>query len=420
MNILFIANLVPYPLDGGGKIKTFTTIKALSSKHTIDLVCFYEKENVKDAKKELSKYCRSIVMLPIRVTTSENKKYIVRKALECFLSTKSLSVHKYYQDNMARVVATLVKKNNYDIAYFNILQVYQYKSIIHRINPNIKTVLDTQNCEALIFKRNADDCRNPLKKVYLYLESIKLGRFEVKAIQDADELILLSKEDKRQLEKMAKKRLKATIIPIGVDEPGWVKKARIIDNTIKILFVGTLTWAPNNDGIIWFLENVIPQMVRKGISFELYVVGKNPSEELKRIAKRFEDKIVVTGYVDSVEEYYDMCDIMIVPLFFGSGQRVKIIEGFAHGMPIISTTVGAEGLMIKSGWNIMIANDEKTFIESIGELKSQKLRGRLSNNGKKTFAKYYSQEAIETQLNRVMIKMEDEKAGGIGFESDRN
>ena len=82
----------------------------------------------------------------------------------------------------------------------------------------------------------------------------------------------------------------------------------------------------------------------------------------------------MTGYVDSVEEYYDMCDIMIVPLFFGSGQRVKIIEGFAHGMPIISTTVGAEGLMIKSGWNIMIANDEKTFIESIGELKSQKLR----------------------------------------------
>lgn len=402
MNILFIANLVPFPLDGGGKIKTFTSIKALAKEHTIDLVCFYEKENIDDAKKALGEYCRNIIMLPIRVTTSENKKYIARKALECLFTTRSLSIHKYYQDDMKCAIISLIRKNIYDVAYFNILQMYSYKKIIKKNQPRIKTVLDTQNCEALIFKRNADTCHSIIKKAYLQLESYKLGRFESKAVQDADELILLSKEDKHQLETMAGTELKATIIPIGVDDPKWKKEIRDINDEFRILFLGTLTWAPNNDGMIWFMEKVMPRLVKEKFRIKLYIVGKNPSEKLKALAREYGDKVIITGYVESVEDYYKLCDFTIVPLFFGSGQRVKIIEGFAHGMPIISTKIGAEGLYYKHGENIMIADDSDGFLKAIYSMDSKELRLTLSNNSRQTYLSYYSPEAIETQLNKVI------------------
>lgn len=404
MKILFVANLVPYPLDGGGKIKTFTTIQSLAKKNTIDLVCFYEHENIEEARSFLGNYCRNISMLPIRVTTSENKRFIARKALECLFTPNSLSVYKYYQREMCEEIKELMSFNSYDIAYFNILQVYSYKKLISELSPSIKTVLDTQNCETLIFRRNASESKNILKKMYLQLEAKKLGRFEVEAIKDVDELILLSEADKAELEKMSKDTLKATIIPIGVTDPHYKKKIRNIIDKANILFLGTLTWAPNNDGMIWFLENVMPMLEKENVNVNLYIVGKNPSERLKNIASQYSN-IHVTGYVDSVVEYYDMCDFMIVPLFFGSGQRVKIIEGFSRGMPIISTKIGAEGLDYTHNENILIANNVEEFINGIIRMQDYELRSRLSENCRVTYIQNYSPEAIEYQLNTVINRM---------------
>ncbi len=405
MDILFIANLVPYPLDGGGKIKTFTTIQSLAKHHTIDLVCFYENENIEEAKRALGSYCRNISMLPIRVTTSENKKYIARKALKCLFTARSLSVYKYFQKEMCNEIERLMSKYSYNIAYFNILQVYSYKLIVKKLAPEIKTVLDTQNCETLILKRNVFNSKNILKKVYLKIEAKRLEKFEVKSIQDVDELILLSQEDKTELEKMAGFPLKATIIPIGVIDTNSKKEIYEVKEKLKMLFLGTLTWAPNNDGIIWFLEKVVPKLVKENIDFELYVVGKNPSERLKNLASQYTN-IYITGYVDSVAEYYDLCDFMIVPLFFGSGQRVKIIEGFSRGMPIVSTKIGAEGLAYTQDENILIADSADEFICAIIKMKDDKIRKKISTNCRETYLLYYSPEVIEQRLNVVINRLQ--------------
>lgn len=400
MEILLITNLVPYPLDNGGKIKTFTTIKALSKEHTVDLVCFYEKENQEKAKSELSKYCRNIVMLPIRVTTNENVILMMRKALASLFTPYALSIYKYKSRKMKNAILEIIKDNYYDLVYFAHLQVYSYKKLIAKMCPNIKVILDEQNCESLIFKRYADESKNIIKKLYLYIENYKLRKFESYAITDTDKLIVLSDNDKQVLEKMCRKKVDFTIIPIGVNEPEIRKQIDFDKKKIDILFLGTLTWAPNNEGMIWFMQKVMP-ILEKKIDFNLYVVGKNPSASLKKISETY-DNVTLTGYVESVVPYFKKCDFLIVPIFFGSGQRVKIIEAFSYGMPVISTSIGAEGLNYTDGKDILIADDEKQFCDSIIRLCDRKLQNTLSTNGRCLFEEFYSVDAVGKQINSVV------------------
>lgn len=398
-DILFIANLVPYPLDSGGKIKTFTSIQALSKKYTIDLLCFYESENENEAKKALQPYCRTIKMFPIRVTTREHLKYIIFQALKTLLSPIPLTVYKYHKKIMEESIYDLMKKNTYYAAYFNILQVYSYKKLIKSHDKNMKFILDAQNCETLILKRYYRETKNLVKKIYLYIEAFKLKIFECSSINDVDKLILLSNEDKKKLEKMSNKKIQCDIIPIGINPPEKVKSAESFNEKGKlcILFLGTLTWAPNNEGIIWFLENVIPKLEQNINDFKLYIVGKNPGKKLCSLTLN-NKHIELTGYVDSVEPYFEKCDLMVVPLFIGSGQRVKIIESFSRGMPVVSTSIGAEGLEYVDGESILIADDSASFANKIIELNDVNLRKKLSVNGKKIYQKNYSVNAVSDKI----------------------
>lgn len=410
MNILFLANLVPYPLDNGGKMKTFTTIKALSENNEIDLLCFYEKESVIQAKEVLQQYCRNIVLLPIRVTTSENKIYMINNAIKCLFTKEPLNVFKYRKKQMMTEIESMMSENKYDVIYYNYLHMYLYSPFIKKKFPDARHILDTQNCETLILKRYAENSKNIIKKIYLSIETSKLSYFEKWAIQDADKVIFLSREDEKELQSMCCNKVNGTIIPIGLDTPVLTKKHReIINGESNILFIGTLTWAPNNEGIIWFLENVFERVIIDFPLIKLYIVGKNPSERLREIARKYKENIVVTGYVESVDEYYNICDFTIVPLFFGSGQRVKIIEAFSKGMPVISTKIGAEGLEYVDGESILIADDKEKFIECIRKLKDKDLREKMSKKSMQIFEKNYSIYAIERLLNQVICDTEDNR-----------
>lgn len=394
MRILFIANLVPYPLDGGGKIKTFTSLQALAQENTVDLLTFYEHENISDARNKLGHICSHVELLPIKVTSRENKAYLTYQALKCLFTGKSLSIYKYYKKSMVEKIKEYLAKYDYDIVYFNYLHIYSYSSVVKSIDPTLKLVLDTQNCESLIFTRYAKESKNLIKKAYLKLEALRLSKFEKWAVEDCDKLIFLSNEDKKELQKLSGHELPGDIIPIGVNEPKVIKKTRNLtkDDTLNILFLGTLTWAPNNEGIIWFLENVMPKLSQK-IKVHLFIVGKNPSDHVIKLSEK-NSNIEVTGYVDSVDPYYEKSDFCIVPLFIGSGQRVKIIEAFSRGMPVISTSIGAEGLVYEDGKSILIADDADSFIESIKSMSDNSLRENISRNCRKIYERYYSVSAV--------------------------
>ncbi len=148
------------------------------------------------------------------------------------------------------------------------------------------------------------------------------------------------------------------------------------------------------------MREVVPLLDERDFQYTLYIVGKNPSRELEELIGLHEN-IILTGYVDSVDEYYDKCHCMIVPLFIGSGQRVKIIEAFSKGMPVISTSIGAEGLHYSHGDNILIADNADEFVRNIVAI-SEEQRKRISVMGRQTYEEHYSPRAVQAKIVEVI------------------
>ncbi len=397
MKILFLTNLLPYPLDNGGKIKTYTTLKSLKSAgNEIDLICFTE-DDVPDVKngEELKQICSSVTQIPWKITTSTNKAYMIKIAAKSLFSKYSFGLLKYISPPLIDHINKIKSEKKYDCIYFDHLQMCVYYDIVKSIWADAEFILDEHNCEYVIMQRHALNSENILKKLFLQLETKKLKNWEKEWLTRFDKIFVLSNEDDRMLKSVTSSDIKTVIVPIGINYPEKTLQIKDDDlDTVNILFVGTLTWAPNNNGIVWFVKDVIPQLKEKGFKIKLTIVGKNPGNELVDLAKDL-DEVEITGYVESVFPYYEKCDCMIVPLFVGSGQRVKIIEGFSLGMPIISTSIGAEGLKYIDGENILIADNDEEFIEKISLMKNGALRKKLSDNAKAVFNDNYSIDSVK-------------------------
>lgn len=399
MHILFLTNLPPYPIDNGGKIKSYTTLKSLAAiGHDVDLVCFNEKKEISlETEVELKKYCNRLKVIYLKLTTAENKGYMMKMAIKSLFSQLSFGLYKYCCTEMSNFLRELAKTEKYDCIYYDHLQLCVYKELLDELFPESKSILDEQNCEALIMSRYAQNTRNWIKKIFLRLETYKLRKFEIQSITSANKCIVLSQEDYSALNGMCGTEFSHEIIPVGVPDRGLKKNCDDVNGHLNILFIGTLTWEPNNHGMIWFLKNVVPLLEEHKLNYTLYIVGKNPSEELRKLTVSYEN-IVITGYVDSVDAYYDMCHCMVVPLFIGSGQRVKIIEAFSKGMPVISTSIGAEGLNYTNNVDVLIADDAETFVEKIVLLQNDKTRQGLAYGGRTLFEERYSVEAVQQKL----------------------
>ena len=398
MNILYLANLIPYPLDGGGKIFTFSTIQALSKNNNVDLLCFYEHEDIKKGINELKKYCSTVDTLPIRVTTRENMPFMMFKAAKSVFSSMPLGISKYITSEMKSLIKDKMSQKKYDCVFCNILAMFGYCDYVKSIDPDIRVVLYEQNCEATIYKRYFDQTNNLLKKAFLKIETKKLNAFEQRAVRKVDRLIVLSEADRKEL---GVAEDKCNIIPIGVNPVQYTKLySSEIKSKLKMLFVGTMTWTPNNEGIIWFLKNVMP-LCNDSAKYELSIVGKNPSDEVKKLSEEY-NNVNLLGYVESLDSLYDDCDVLIVPLFIGSGQRVKIIEAFARGYAIISTSIGAEGLKYQDGKTILIADNAEQFKMQIDRCFNQELAKTIGEGGKNVFNNEYSVEVITRKLNAAI------------------
>lgn len=392
MRILFLTNLLPYPLDNGGKIKTYTTLNAFArAGYEVDVLCFKEKKaSMNSEEAELRKICNSVYQIYLPLTTADHLKYMIGIAAKSLFSRYPFSIYKYQSKKMKN---ELEKKAHikYDVIYFDHLPMCIFLNYAHTLWPNAKLILDEHNCETIIVKRRAAESNNVIKKLFLNVEALKLKSFEKNSILKATKTIVLSSTDYKSLKKVTKSEFNHAVIPIGVPDRGLKKETNNKD--LKVLFIGTLTWEPNNAGLIWFLEEVMPIIERKKINLHLYIVGKNPSEEVKKLSEQYNEKITVTGYVDSVDKYYDMCDVTIVPLFIGSGQRVKLIEAFSKGMPAVSTSVGAEGLEYNKE-SIIIANKKEEFADAIEYMQDKNVRKKISVNSRNIYDMLYSPSIV--------------------------
>ena len=352
MRVLQICHKPPYPhIDGGciaiknisqGLIDKFDEIKILTistQKHP------FKKEEFPESFLEKSKIEHVFVDTKLNIVD----------AFSNLVTYDSYNISRFFSPDFNALLIKSLRAESYDLVILESLFTTPYIQTI-RSYSSAKIVLRSHNLEHIIWKRLANETHNPAKKIYLNLLSNQLKKYELNVINDVDGIACISVEDEKKYKSLDYNK-PIICTPFGLDINEYVPEDKKTHEEIKFFHLGAMDWKPNLEGVSWLVENVWPKIKREIPNAELHLAGKNMPNWF--LDEKFEG-IVNHKEVENAIEFMNSMDIMLVPLFSAGGIRVKIIEGMALSKPIISTSIGAEG--IEHNQNIKIANNEDEFI----------------------------------------------------------
>ena len=290
-------------------------------------------------------------------------------------------------------IIEVLEKDKYDIVQLEMLYMTPYINIIRKYS-DAKIILRSHNIEHLIWERITSVTKNPLKKSYLTYLTGKLKSYELTTMNDFDGIVTISNKDADYFKK-AGCRISISDIPFGVDVTKY-NNSNTNYEFPSLFHLGSMNWMPNEEGIKWFLQNTWKVIHKRFPEIKFYLAGRMMPEWLQNIQK---PNIEVLGEVDDAREFINSKAVMIVPLFSGSGIRIKIIEGMALGKAIISTTIGAEGIDYTNGENILIANTPDEFLRAIEKCnESKEFCELLGSNARKLIEEKHNLELITQKL----------------------
>lgn len=348
MTLLWIIPECPYPANTGGKQGIWNRIVHMSFTNEIYLFCIVDSEKeILDSEKEILKYCKGV------------KFYIRKRSLPVLI--KSL-IYPYtalsrWFDSMRKDIekATLEFKPSFILCDFP--QVVG--NLSRKVYDANKIVLFQGNIEYLTLKSIAK-CTNPFtKKIVYFIMAKQMEHYEKTLYKKSfiDLYSFVSITDKEFFER--KYHITSTnLIPVGAN----VSKEIRISNKKQLVFIGKMSYPPNNSAVLWFIENVWSEVIERVPNARFYVVGKEPSDELVELANRY-DSVTVTGLVDDVEPYYKEVSAVVVPVENGGGVKVKLLEALGHGCLVIATANGVKGTDFVPNEHLLIANSAEKYVE---------------------------------------------------------
>ncbi|MCK4695518.1 MAG: glycosyltransferase, partial [Candidatus Cloacimonetes bacterium] len=299
-------------------------------------------------------------------------------------------------------VAEMAKEEHYDciISEYSMMAQYIYNN--RGIPSETKKIMSVHECYTIARRKlmRAKGFSREGIKAFLYY--VKLVGYEFKMYESADLVLTLTYEGKEELLRY-NPRLKVKVVPHGVDVDYFNLEERKPEKN-SIMFLGNFGHLPNVDGIIYFCKVILPMIRKKIPDAKLYIVGQNPNQEIKDFDEK--DKVIVTGFVDSVKPYFDLSMISIVPVRLGGGFRGKALEAMSCGLPLVSTDLGAEGIHGKDGEHFLIADKPEDFAEKVCQVLTDKdLYQKLSVNGRKLMEDEYSWQKGVEKLENILEKL---------------
>lgn len=387
MKIAIITAELPYPSNSGGRIYTWNRIKELKKLgHNIVLYSFKDsKEEVVEEEKIL-KYCS-------KVNVYERNKSTINKIKGCFRAYSAIS--RYNKE----LVESIEKEESLDIIIVDMPQLLYNLPKVKKV----PIVLTQHNIEYKTFKNIGDKSNKLIKKIIFKLEAFKLFLFE-KNIYNSNLIDLytfISIKDKLFFEtKFGKKN--SILIPFGYQVVEKNKK-RNSKKIKKIVFTGKMDYLPNKEAVLWFTKQILPKIKMEINDVKFFIVGKNPDQEIISLQN---ENIVVTGTVESVEQYIDDADIVVIPLLSGGGVKIKLIEALGRGSTVITTSKGVEGTIFENNKHLLIEDDSQMFAERcIQVLENSENFNELSVNAQAVISEQYSWKAISEFYEKSLYKI---------------
>lgn len=396
MKVLWVKAGGLLPIDSGGRIRSYNILKHLARKHEVTFFTFYAAHE-NDVHHKLKGMFARTVCLPLQLPTSRGF-HELRLYLRYLLSPLPYGLAKYCRPEVEKELHRLVQVEQFNIIICDFLT----PAPIIPWNASCPKVLFTHNVESLIWRRHYQVTRNPVWKALCWREYRSMAHHETQYLRHADHVLTVSDKDRNYFAQFIE-LAKITVIPTGVDVEYFQPEEGSEESNL-LVFTGSLDWLPNQDAVFYFARQTLPHIRRHIPETSFCVVGRRPSPQLQALATS-NDGIWLTGTVDDIRPYLRRATLVVVPLRIGSGTRLKIFEAMAMGKAVVSTSVGAEGLPVTHGENILLADDPEDFARGVTALLEQPdLRRKLGRAARELVERNYSWSTIADQFEAVLAR----------------
>lgn len=362
MDILFLTNKPPYPLVDGGCIATYNLVDAFAKVgNNVKVLSFSTEKHPGDIDTISEVETKSLTFDFVQVSTALS----LTSALKNFLFSKlPYNAERFISKEYENALIKELKKNSYDIVQLEGLYLCPYIETVKKYS-GAKVVLRSHNIEAEIWKRTASNESNKIKKRYLKSLYKRISSFEKQFVNQYDLLVPITERDNETFSRLKNKK-PSMVAPSGYDFNKW-RAYDGEDDLPNLAHLGALDWLPNQEGILWFLENVWTNLVGVYPKLVFKIAGRNAPDSFVSKVLNYSG-VEYIGEVPDAVTFINNAGIMIVPLLSGGGMRVKIVEGMALGKTIVTTSIGAEGISVTSGENIVIADSNEKFFAELCKL----------------------------------------------------
>jgi len=386
------------PLNSGGHIRTYHMLKSLVLEYQVTVICRAPAHD-----ELLNDPIRAQIKI-IPVKAGDSKKgglsYWIRLRNLVWRATPRIRVF-CYQLNYASALKKLLGQTSFDIVMVEHSFMAMYAPLVRELS-SAKTVMVAHNCEWVTFSRVLQNTK--LSSFLLLLGRLQLSlikRRESRLYRQFDLCIAVSDKEKI-LWQQTHRDWRVDVIENGTDTSAYYPE-RWSPNPYSLLFIGSLGYFPNKDAVLYLVNDILPLIAERIPSVELYVVGRGESKEIQALAS---DRVHIVGEVLDVNPYLERATVSVCPLRIGGGTRLKILESFAAGVPMVSTEIGAEGLRVVHGENIMLASTAQEFSDATVELlENTGRRSALAKSARELVTKHYDWQQLGKRQNQLLNEL---------------
>jgi glycosyltransferase involved in cell wall biosynthesis len=392
MKILWIKTDFLHPTTRGGQIRTLEMLRRLHEQHEIHYVAFENPAQPAGVKRS-AEYCTRAHPIINQVVRRGSLRFAGQVAAGWF-SSLPVAVARYRSEEMRRMIAELRRRERFDSV------VCDFLAPAPNVERMEEVVLFQHNVETTIWERHRDHAPDPLRKLYFGLQARRMQAYEGQVCRAAAGVVAVSEADAEAM----RRRFgisRVTAVPTGVDLDYF--KPEAVRPVADLVFIGSMDWMANIDGVEYFVRDVLPLIRGKRPDCTLAVVGRDPAARIRELGKR-DPLIRVTGTVADVRPYLWGSRVSIVPLRVGGGTRLKIYESMAAQVPVVSTSVGAEGLEVDPAENIRIADSAESFAEEcLALLEEAGERARMAQAGWELVAARFSWPQVARCFEQALV-----------------
>jgi len=386
------------PLDSGGRIRSYHIATELARRHEVTLFTFYAALQVDPHPGFREPFARAEYVpldLPERASVGDMVDYAAN-----VLTLRPYQMRKYCKPEVVRRLKAVIDQGDYDVLLCDFLLT----APIMPWDGKIPTVIFTHNVEAAIWRRHYEVGRNPFWKSLAWREYKVWARAERHYTEIADHVLTVSDADRDDFLEFLPAD-KVTTIPTGVDVDFYRPDSSQTVDPHALVFTGAMDWLPNEDAIEYFATQILPLIRERVPDVTLWVVGRRPTRKVVSVGESVPG-VRVTGAVEDIRPYVNRAAVYVVPLRIGGGTRIKIFEAMAMGAPVVSTSIGAEGLPVTDGENVLLADTPESFAErTIQLLTDAPARNRIGQAARSLVESRYGWSAVTNVLDDVLRKV---------------